>query len=173
VQLLQLLLYMLQLAPAVCKDIGNVRAGVATVQWADANMKWLRMELLGGAEFNSSSSSSRGSEDAAYAACLNYQLALQTAVGFALPCLLLYCCEALARHSCCASRHDDRHQQQQQQQQGQQQQTGQQQQQQQGQELADSLQCSSRSMFWFTIAVRVVGVLLACWVQLCMLARSP
>jgi hypothetical protein len=114
VQLLFLLTYMLQLAPAVCKHIGDVKGGAATVQQADAVMNWVRVELLGGARDSgsgscSSSSTSSGSgvmegldaacgtSDAMYELCVNYQLALQVVIGFVLPCLLMYCCEVIAR----------------------------------------------------------------------------
>jgi hypothetical protein len=139
VQLLFLLTYLLQLAPAVCKRIGDVRGGAATVQQADVFMKWVRVELLGGSNdssssccyssSNSSSSSSGsgvmigekfgytgldaacGAGDAMYELCLNYQLALQVVVGFVLPCLLMYGCEVVARWNWCA--HQRRQQQQQ------------------------------------------------------------
>ncbi|WIA20416.1 hypothetical protein OEZ85_004832 [Tetradesmus obliquus] len=107
VQLAHLLLYMLQLAPAVCSNIIDVRDGRATVDWADGIITWMRVELLGGSNSSSSSSISSSSSnsnsnsgsssgaggasadaDVVYAACINYQLALQSVLGFVLPCVL-------------------------------------------------------------------------------------
>jgi hypothetical protein len=122
----------------VCKHIGDVRDGAATVQQADMFMNWVRVELLGGTRDSSSSSSSSSScsssgasysmdgfnqpvaadtlPSAMYKLCLNYQLALQVVVGFVLPCMVMYCSEAVARYQWYAHHCQQQQQRQQQQQ---------------------------------------------------------